>query len=213
MSVIASFLHGQTAVATDTPTWQWQNHSLPLRQQTYLCPTLPPDELISSARAVLLRGDEVIVIHDHKNEPYIIPGGRREPGESVLETLQREVREETGWSVRDTAVLGFIHFRHLAPKPPNYPYPYPDFVWAIFTAQAVNFDPTTVEEDAYVTSSSFQPVADVLSWQLKDGQNQLLQAAIKQKIAIPAPYPLHSSKAASKIGQNSSQSNRSSEQA
>jgi 8-oxo-dGTP pyrophosphatase MutT (NUDIX family) len=177
-TALATFLRGQTAVAPTHPTWQWQNNPLPLQQQTYICPTLPPDELISSARAVLLRGDEVMVIRDHKGEPYIIPGGRREPGETVLETLQREVREETGWSVRETAVLGCIHFQHLNPKPSGYPYPYPHFFWAIFAAQAVSFDATAMEEDFYVTSASFKPILELSTWQMSDGQHELLQAAL-----------------------------------
>jgi 8-oxo-dGTP pyrophosphatase MutT (NUDIX family) len=176
----ATFLHSQTAVSQATPTWQWHNHPISLQEQTYICPTLPPDNLISSSRAILFRGDKVMVIHDHQNEPYIVPGGRRESGETVLQTLHREVREETGWSLKETAVLGFIHFHHLGPKPPSYPYPYPDFLWVIFTALADSFDATTLEEDFYVTSSSFQPVVHVLAWQLQAGQNQLLQAAVQQ---------------------------------
>ena len=174
----ADFLNGQTAVSTAKPIWQWQGKDVPLHERTYLCPTLPPDELISSARAILFRGDEVMVIRDHDNEPYIVPGGRREPGETVLETLHREVQEETGWSLVDTAVLGFVHFQHLGPKPANYPYPYPNFVQVIFTAKATRFDATAIVEDAYVTSSSFQPIKKVLTWALKDGQKDLLRAAI-----------------------------------
>jgi 8-oxo-dGTP pyrophosphatase MutT (NUDIX family) len=175
---LATFLQGQTAVSQTHPTWQWQNNPLPLQQQTYLCPTLPPDELISSARTVLLRDDEVMLIRDHKDQPYIIPGGRREPGETVLETLQREIREETGWSVRDTAVIGCIHFQHLNPKPSGYPYPYPHFFWAIFTAQANSFDAAAIEEDFYVTSASFKPIHEVATWDWGDGQNELLQTAV-----------------------------------
>jgi 8-oxo-dGTP pyrophosphatase MutT (NUDIX family) len=175
---LATFLRGQTAVTQTNPTWQWQNSPLPLQQQTYLCPTLPPDELISSARTVLLRDDEVMLIRDHKDQPYIIPGGRREPGETVLETLQREMREETGWSVRDTAVIGCIHFQHLGPKPTDYPYPYPHFFWAIFAAQANSYDAAAIEEDFYVTSASFKLIREVVTWDLGDGQNLLLKAAI-----------------------------------
>ncbi|MCP4416354.1 MAG: NUDIX hydrolase [Chloroflexi bacterium] len=151
-SDFADFLRGKTAVSQATPIWACQNQPIPLRQQTYIYPTLPPDELISSSRAILYRA------------------------------LQRGVREETGWEVRNTAVIGFVHFQHLGLKPPNSPYPYPDFVHAIFLAWASSFDETRMEEDYYVTSSSFQPVADILIWQLHDGQNQLLQTAIKKNM-------------------------------
>ncbi|WP_420630888.1 NUDIX hydrolase [Candidatus Leptofilum sp.] len=177
-SIVKNFLQGKTAVATASPTWQWHNHPLPLRQQTYLCTTLPPDKLISSARAILLRGDEVMVIRDHQNEPYIIPGGRREPEETILETLHRELLEETGWLVRETAVIGTIHFQHLNPKPADYPYPHTHFFWSIFVAQAGQFYPEAIEEDFYVTSTHFLPIEEVLSWQLADGQHELLQIAV-----------------------------------
>ncbi len=175
---IEQFFQGKTAVSQTHPIWQWLNNPLPLRQRTYLCPTLPPDELISSARAVLLRGNEVMLIRDHRDEPYIIPGGRREPGETVLETLQREMREETGWSVRDTAVIGCVHFQHLGPKPAGYPYPHPHFFWAIFAAQVDSFDAAAIEDDFYVTSASFKPIREVATWNLDDGQNELLQTAV-----------------------------------
>lgn len=174
----AEFLQEQTAIAESHPVWQWQNDTLPLRQRTYLCPAIPPDNLISSARAILFRDDEVMVIRDHRNEPYIIPGGRREPGETVLETLQREIREETGWSLREKTALGFVHFQHFGPKPTDYPYPYPHFVWAIFAATVDSFDPTGIETDKYVTDTSFKPISEVSTWKLSDGQSQLLQTAV-----------------------------------
>jgi 8-oxo-dGTP pyrophosphatase MutT (NUDIX family) len=177
------FLQGQTAVSTTHPTWQWQTYTLSLCEQTYLCPTLPPDELISSARVILLRGDEVMVIQDHQNKPYIIPGGRREPGETILQTLHREIGEETGWTVRDTAVIGFTHFQHLTPRPDGYPYPHPHFFWAIFAAQADQYDPTRLKDDFYVASANFHPIRDVLTWQLGYGQHELLQTAVQQKNA------------------------------
>ncbi len=56
----------------------------------------------------------------------------------------------------------------------------PDFIWMIFTAWADSYDTAMIEEDFYVTSSTFQPVAKVLTWQLHSGQNQLLQTAIQR---------------------------------
>ncbi|MEN9938766.1 MAG: hypothetical protein RLZZ387_5345, partial [Chloroflexota bacterium] len=52
-----------------------------LRVGEHLAPELPPDELITSVRAVVLVGDQVLVVHD-PHALHILPGGRREPGET-----------------------------------------------------------------------------------------------------------------------------------
>jgi len=52
---------------------------------------------------VLLRtggAHEVLVVRE-QNGAHLWPGGRREPNETLIETAQREVLEETGWTVID----------------------------------------------------------------------------------------------------------------
>ena len=57
-----------------------------------------------------------------------MPGGQREPGETLEEALRREVREESGWLIDSVSILGFIHLEHLGPKPSGYRYPSPHFL-------------------------------------------------------------------------------------
>jgi 8-oxo-dGTP diphosphatase len=58
--------------------------------------------------AVIWRGREVLLVR-RKKEPrageWSLPGGAQEEGETVVEALLREVREETGLTI---AVLGLI---------------------------------------------------------------------------------------------------------
>ena len=169
-NTITDFLEGKTAVSSQPLTWQWHNHPLKMNQQIYLGHDLPPDALSSSVRAILLRENEVMVIRNHQNEPYLIPGGRREPGETILETLRRELLEETGWSVRETAVIATYHFQHLAPKPPDYKYPYPHFFWPIFVAQADQFYPKAIQPEKHAVSSEVRLISEVIAWDLGDGQ-------------------------------------------
>lgn len=176
MTNLRSFLRRHEMAAEAWPVWG--HGRVRLREHTYLSQEMPPDELISSVRAVLFRGDEVMVIQDHADDPYIVPGGRREAGESVLETLHREVLEETGWTLQQTAMLGFVHYQHLTPKPEGHQYPYPNFIQVVYTALADTFHPEAIEPDEYVTSSRFQPTADVLRLALKPSQQVLLAAAI-----------------------------------
>ncbi len=183
---LAAFLRQHTPVAEEWPIWtngESENAvgSLLLQERTYLSSQLPPDEVVSSVRAILFRGNEVMVITDHQGDAYVVPGGRRERGESLTAALQRELLEETGWHVADTAVLGFIHFHHLSPKPDGYLYPYPDFVQVVYTAVAKSYEATAISPDPYVTSTRFCSVQKVLTLNLSAGQTALLQAAITQR--------------------------------
>ena len=70
----------------------------------------------------------------NRDGTHIFPGGRVECGESQVEALRREVIEEAGIEIADIRRIGFMHLRHKTAKPPDYPYPYPDFFWSIFSA-------------------------------------------------------------------------------
>lgn len=96
---------------------------------------LPPLALITSVRCIVLRADVVLVVRN-PHEVHVVPGGRREAGESLLETLRRQVLEETGWAVTDLRLLGCAHLRHLTLRPPSYPFPCPDFAHVVYTAEA-----------------------------------------------------------------------------
>lgn len=48
-----------------------------------------------------------IVIHGEGNPQYNLPGGRREPGEDIIDTLYREAIEELNYKVLDWALIGY----------------------------------------------------------------------------------------------------------
>ncbi len=52
-----------------------------------------------SVRGILLRNGKVAMVHSIKYDYYKFPGGGMEPGESQIETLIREVQEESGLQV------------------------------------------------------------------------------------------------------------------
>lgn len=50
--------------------------------------------------------DRVLLIHKTDNNLWALPGGGHEIGESVAETVVREVKEETGYDVEVTGISG-----------------------------------------------------------------------------------------------------------
>ncbi|MBC7132249.1 MAG: NUDIX hydrolase [Roseovarius sp.] len=59
------------------------------------------------AYAILMRAGRILVTHQAAPVPeYQLPGGGIDPGETPLQALHREVREETGWRIAAPRRLG-----------------------------------------------------------------------------------------------------------
>lgn len=140
---LKSFLEGLEPTFEDVFDWP---DGIRLRGRSYLTRLEPPAEYVSSVRAVVTRNNDVLVV-TNANISHILPGGRLEPGESHESALRRELIEETGWEVERIEPIGFLHYRHLTPKPPDYRYPYPDFVQRVFTATAERLTDLKQEDD------------------------------------------------------------------
>jgi 8-oxo-dGTP pyrophosphatase MutT (NUDIX family) len=177
----AAFLAAHDPQAREDVRWG----ELRLHVATYLCTRLPPAELITSARAVMLQAGQVMVVRD-PGSVHILPGGRRQAGESLEQTLRRELLEETGWAIDEPHLLGIKHFRHRNLKPAGFPYPdylypdylYPDFFQAVYVAHARSFHPAARELGGYELGAAFHPVADVQHLALPPSERLFLDAAL-----------------------------------
>ncbi|MEM7683900.1 MAG: NUDIX hydrolase [Pseudomonadota bacterium] len=81
---------------------------------------------------ILAGADGMLLLVDQDGELQL-PGGGIDPGESPLQALHREVREETGWRIADPVRIGaFQRFAWL----PDYQF-WARKVQAIYTARAI----------------------------------------------------------------------------
>jgi 8-oxo-dGTP pyrophosphatase MutT (NUDIX family) len=120
----------------------WLGGTLPLQIRAYGTLVTLPDALLTSIRCVVRVGETIVLCENRDGLSHVLPGGRREPGESHVETAIREVHEETGWKLdRDSLrPLGWIHLQRLGPCPPAHPGVAPEFVQLVFQATASSRD-------------------------------------------------------------------------
>jgi ADP-ribose pyrophosphatase YjhB (NUDIX family) len=160
----------------------WDQGRLPLEVRASLCRDLPPLPFVTSVRALVLRDDQVLVLRN-RDGAHLLPGGRIEAGESLAEALRREVQEETGWTLEDPQLLGFLHFRHLARKPAGYTYPHPDFLQLVYVAQAGRLEPAARAADDYETEARFRPTSEIERLELPPSHRFFL-AASREKAEV-----------------------------
>jgi ADP-ribose pyrophosphatase YjhB (NUDIX family) len=173
---LAAYLSRCTLIAQDAA--HWGSGRIHLELAYYLTTEEPPIEYVTSVRGLLFRSKAVLVQSD-LDGVHILPGGRCEPGETLEQTLRREVLEETGWTIDRPQLLGCLHFHHLSPKPPAYAYVYPDFLQPVFTANAMKHAPDHQVQDAYVVESRFRTLAEIAELHVPVGQRMLLAAALR----------------------------------
>jgi len=147
-----------------------------LELSTYAGEADLPDELVTSVRCVVTRGDQVLVCQEPDGRVMIFPGGRREPGETSQQTAVREVAEETGWDldVGSLSVIGFLHFHHLSPVPADHPYPHPDFLQLVQHGTATGSPVDWVDPEGWVVRSWFADRALLDSQPLSPSERHLL---------------------------------------
>ena len=171
---LAAFLGPLTPFVEEVVTW---NVGI-MRLACYLTDGAPPRGYVTSARALVTDGDRVLVVQDPEGK-HILPGGRLEPGETPEDALQRELLEETGWSLASFSPIGVLHFTHIDPVPKGSPYPYPDFIQVVYAGNPEAYHPELKEADDYVLGSELVPVVEARRLPLGAGQVGFLDAATR----------------------------------
>lgn len=107
-----------------------------LRVRGYTTPIPVPDILVTAVRAVVFRGSRVVVLSESDGTHHVMPGGRREPGETLEATVRRELLEECGWRVGELRPFAFLFFQHPGPAPPDWC----DFANLIYLTEGAHYD-------------------------------------------------------------------------
>jgi 8-oxo-dGTP pyrophosphatase MutT (NUDIX family) len=177
---LAAFLDSRKADFGDTIVWA--NGDIRLNLKGYFDLQSPPDRFVLAGRAIVARGSEVLVVETpHGN--HILPGGRREDGETTVAAIQREVLEETGWVIDSLRPFAVLHLQYQTPMPQNVGRViYPDFIWHVFTAEASEYceERQLRDESEVVLATCFKPIEEALGAQLDPFQHDLLDALTRR---------------------------------
>ncbi|WP_432884545.1 NUDIX domain-containing protein [Kribbella sp. CA-245084] len=112
----------------------------------------PPDELISNVHVVCRTSGGIVVCGNDLGWRFL-PGGTREPGETIEELVSRELLEEAGARLTGPLTwLGAHRADHRRPAPYRPHLPHPVSYWANFVADVViEQEPTNPEDGEQVT--------------------------------------------------------------
>jgi 8-oxo-dGTP pyrophosphatase MutT (NUDIX family) len=134
----------------------------PLLITSYVTDVPPPTVHVRSVKCVAFRGGCVLALRDPVGA-HILPGGSREAGETLAQTLERELLEETGWTVTAPQMIGVVRLRWLQERPPHVPADspyYPDFLWLIQTAEVDAHRPDALLHEPGEGVPVFLPLSD-----------------------------------------------------
>jgi ADP-ribose pyrophosphatase YjhB (NUDIX family) len=154
--------------------WQESWKGVPLAFRVGLTSEIPQRDVIASVRAIVLRGDRVLLVH--AEVPLLTVGGRPEPGETLAEALEREFAEETGWRVVPIGVIRFVHALHLDEQRPAWGRPAPHFLDVVFAVEAVSFEESRQGADEW--KCDFVPIASLEEHAIHSIDATMLEAAL-----------------------------------
>lgn len=146
LRLTAELLAGETGQAAD------EVHGHLRAERGYLTPKV-------DVRAVVLNGQgEVLLTRERVDGRWSLPGGWADPGDSPREVAVREVREETGRTVRATRLLALLD-KDKHPHPPDLWAVYKLFVACDLLADSAHPGNTETLESGWFSPDALPPLS------------------------------------------------------
>ena len=146
LRLTAELLAGETGQAAD------EVHGHLRAERGYLTPKV-------DVRAVVLnRQGEVLLTRERVDGRWSLPGGWADPGDSPREVAVREVREETGRTVRATRLLALLD-KDKHPHPPDLWAVYKLFVACDLLADSAHPGNTETLESGWFSPDALPPLS------------------------------------------------------
>jgi 8-oxo-dGTP diphosphatase len=127
----------------------------------------PRDELVTRLHLVAVDAADRVVVCRSVEEWRFLPGGRREQGESLPRTAERELLEEAGCVVvgQPGAVFAYQLARSHRAEPHHAHFPHPVSAWAYAVARVeVTGRPTNPQDGESVVEVRRMPVGEAADW-------------------------------------------------
>jgi len=145
---------------------------------------VPPDDIVSNVHVVAFVGDRIVLCRDGR-DVWFLPGGTREPGESIHDCVVRELAEEAGARLTgELHILGAHRGVSEAPGPhrPHLPFPEVAWLWCYADVELVG-PPSNPADGEHVLEVRAYDLADALRLSATDydWSPQLLSLAVEKR--------------------------------